>query len=476
MKKLLVVLLALLSSVILYANAFAVSAAENVVLRVYNWQDYIDDGLDDNGDKVSTPVIDLWIEDYKKRTGVTVTVIYDTFETPETMLNTLKTGKSQYDLACPSDYTIQKMIREGMVEKFDTSKLKYYNKYASPYLKDLFEKNGWTEYSVPYMWGTVGLLYNPEKIAAEDVSTWNVMWDSKYKNMATTKDSVRDTYFVGVMHVYQDELHVLRDAYLNGEITQEDYNKQVNVIMNRIDDETLAKVETDLKLLKENIFGLEVDSGKSDIVSEKIYMNLAWSGDAVYSMDLAEEEDDKLLAYAVPNEGSNVWYDGWVMPKGANVELATDFVDFLSRPEIAVMNMNKIGYTSAIAGQEILEMIEDWYGAESEESAVEVDLTYFFGNTVEQDENGRVMLSIDEHYIGRQFTAQYPDYETIIRCGVMEDFGEKNDAVLEMWANFKANELTPLTWASVIVLGCLAIGSMIRSGIKQRNRRLHIRH
>lgn len=475
MKKILAFILVVISTFVVLSNIHTVSA-ENVTLRVYNWQDYIDDGLDDVGEKVSTPVIDMWISDYKKRTGITVEVIYDTFETPETMLNTLKTGKSQYDLACPSDYTIQKMIKEDMLEKFDTSKLTYYNQYASPYLKELFEQNEWTEYAVPYMWGTVGLLYNPEIIDEEDVSTWNVMWDSKYQNMATTKDSVRDTYFVGVMHVYQDELHTLREQYLNGEISQSDYNKKVNEIMNRIDDETLSKVETDLKLLKENIFGLEVDSGKSDIVSGKISMNLAWSGDAVYSMDLAEEEDDKLLAYAVPEEGSNVWYDGWVMPKGANVDLATDFVDFLSRPEIAVLNMNKIGYTSAIAGEEVLEMIDDWYGAESEETAVEVDLTYFFGDTVKCDENGKVIVTVDEHYIGRQFSAQYPDYETITRCGVMEDFGDKNEAVLAMWANFKANELSPLTWGFVILLGTITITWMIYSGIKQRNRRLHIRH
>ncbi len=475
MKKILVVLLALFNIIVISANVFKVEA-EEVVLRVYNWQDYIDDGLDDDGNLVSTPVIDMWVADYKERTGITVKVIYDTFETNETMLNTLKTGKSQYDLACPSDYTIQKMIKEGMLEKFDTSKLVNYNQYGSPYLKDLFVQNGWTEYSVPYMWGTVGLIYDPDVIAEEDMRSWNVMWDSKYQNKATTKDSVRDTYFVGVMHVYQDELHDLRNKYLHNEISQSDYNKKVNEIMNRIDDKTLVKVETDLKLLKENIFGLEVDSGKSDIVSGKISMNLAWSGDAVYSMDLAEDEDEKILAYAVPEEGSNVWYDGWVMPKGANVELASDFVDFLSKPEIAVLNMNKIGYTSAIAGQEVLEMIDDWYGAESEETAVEVDLTYFFGDTVELDENGKVIVSIDEHYIGRQFTAQYPDYETILRCGVMEDFGDKNDAVLAMWANFKANELTPLTWAFVIILGVIAISWMIYSGIKQRNRRLHIRH
>ena len=475
MKKFSFLVLLMTLCFMLNAYSFTVDAA-TVSLKVYNWQDYIDDGTDDNGNIVSTPVIDMWIEDYKERTGITVEVIYDTFETNETMLNTLKTGKSDYDLVCPSDYAIQKMIKDDMLEKFDLNKLPTYNKYGSPYLKGLFEQNNWTEYSVPYMWGTVGLLYDPEVYSDGLVSSWDIMWDKEYENLATTKDSVRDTYFVGVMHVYQEELQDLREQYLDGTITEEYYNKQVNIIMNRTDEDTLRLVEDDLKIMKENIFGLEVDSGKSDMVTGKISMNLAWSGDAVYSMDLAEEEDDKILAYSVPLEGSNVWYDGWVMPKGANVELATDFVDFLSKPEIAVLNMNKIGYTSAIAGEAVLEMIDDWYGAESEESAVEVDLTYFFGDTVECDEDGRVMVTVDEHYIGRQFSAQYPDYETITRCGVMEDFGDQNQAVLEMWANFKSNELTPLTWATVIVLAVLALVWMVRSGIKQRNRRLHIRH
>ncbi len=475
MKKILIVLLLLLSLSLVGCSS---KKDEKLVLRVYNWQDYIDDGINEDGEKETDSVIERWTKDYKNRTGKEVEVIYDTFETPESMLNTLKTGKSQYDLACPSDYTIQKMIREGMLEKFDPNQLTNYKQYGSPYLKDLFERNGWTEYAVPYMWGTVGLIYDPAVISDADVSSWNVMWDSRYKNKATTKDSVRDTYFVGVMHVYQDELHALRTKYLNNQISQNEYNQKINGIMNRIDEVTLEKVQKDLKLLKENIFGLEVDSGKSDIVTGKISMNLAWSGDAVYSIDSAESDEDnpKILKYAVPEEGSNVWYDGWVMPKGANVELATDFVDFLSRPEIAVLNMNKIGYTSAIAGTEVLEMIDEWYGVESEETAVEMDLTYFFGDTVEPNEDGKVIVTVDEHYIGRQFSAQYPDFETITRCGVMEDFGDKNDAVLEMWANFKANELSPLTWTFVIILAAITLSWMIYSGIKQRNRRLHIRH
>ena len=146
--------------------------AETEVLRVYNWQDYINEGKDDDGAKIADSVMELWEKDYEKRTGKKVRVQYDTFETNETMLNTLRTGKTSYDLVCPSDYIIQKMLLATKnetddaisVEKFDISKMENYRKYVSPYISDLFAKNDWTDYAVAYMWGTVGFLYNPETI------------------------------------------------------------------------------------------------------------------------------------------------------------------------------------------------------------------------------------------------------------------------------------------------------------------------
>lgn len=442
------------------------------VLRIYNWQDYIDDGLDDDGNKVRLSVTELWQQDFYNRTGRHVEVVYDTFETPEIMLNQIKTGK-EFDLICPSDYTIQKMLKEDMLEPFDEGVLNDgYLKYASPYLKDLFEENGWTNYAACYMWGTLGLIYNTDIVSEEDVNHWKVMWDEKYKGQTSTKDSVRDTYFMGVMYVYQEELIKYRDEYLTGQITEKEYNAKINKVANYTDDETLSKVEEELKKLKQNIFGLEVDSGKSDIVTGKIAMNLAWSGDAVYSMDLADEEGIT-LAYSVPEEGSNVWFDGWCMPKGANKELAQDFINFVAKPEIAALNMSKIGYTTSSVGDEIFDLINDWYGSEEEEPEFEVDLSFYFGDSLSEDKltDGKVIVYTDE--IGRQFSAQYPTEDVLYRCGIMRDFGEKNRDVLRMWSSFKSNSLSPVAYVllAIIVLAVITFYVIYLVNKAKKNRR-----
>ena len=173
----------------------------------------------------------------------------------------------------------------------------------------------------------------------------------------------------------------------------------------------------------------------------KIDINQAWSGDAVYSMDLAEEEDEMYLNFTVPSDGASVYFDGWVMPKGANTELAHDFVNYLCRPDVAARNMNFIGYTSTIAGDEIFELVLDWYS--SDEGEYEVDLTYFFEGTLDEsylNEDGRITVLTEE--LGRQFSAQYPAEEVVRSASIMRDFGDRNEAVLNMWLEFKANELS----------------------------------
>lgn len=424
-------------------------SAEELTLRVYNWQEYIDDGTDENGSKVYSSVMEDWAEDYYARTGVRVKVQYDTFETNETMLNTLKTGKSQYDLVCPSDYVIQKMIaatKNGSddkieLEKFDYSKMENYTKYASPYIKQVFEENGFDQYSVGYMWGTVGIIYNPKAVAEEDTRSWNILWNPEYKNRITIKDSVRDAYIPAVVSVYKDEIESWNTRLENGTVTVQEYRSAIDEIMNRTDDASIEAAGKALKEMKSNIYGLEVDSGKSDIVSGKIDINQAWSGDAVYSMDLAEEEDGVTLAFSVPKDGGSVWFDGWVMPKGANTELAQDFVNYLCDPAVAARNMEFIGYTSVIAGDDIFDLVLDWYG--DDEGEYTVDLTYYFEGTLSEEylsEDGRILVQTAE--LGRQFSAQYPEKEIVDRCSIMRDFGDRNDAVLTMWTQFKANNIS----------------------------------
>ncbi len=331
--------------------------------------------------------------------------------------------------------------------------------YLSPYLIDLFKEKGWNEYAIPYMWGTVGFIYNMEQLTFEEVSTWNVLWETDVK--ATAKDSIRDTYMVGVMYVYQDELNSLKQQLDNNEITQAQYTTKVGQIMNRCDDETLSKVQTALTDMKNNIYGFEVDSGKNDIITGKIGLNLAWSGDAVYSMDVAQEEEDVMLGYAVPKEGSNVWFDGWVMPKGANKKLAQSFVNYLCSPECAMRNMEVIGYTSPVVSDEIYDMIIDWYGAEEDETGYDVDLTYLFQDTLSDayytidPETNEKRVIVNVHERGRQFDCQYPDEETISRCGIMEDFGEQNDHVIAMWENVKIGDI-PI-WITIVLITFIVI-------------------
>lgn len=433
--------------------------AEEQVLRVYNWQDYINEGKDDDGAVVDESVIEMWEKDYFERTGKKVRVQYDTFETNETMLNTLKTGKTTYDLCCPSDYIIQKMIlatengsdNSIALEKFDISKMENYKKYVSPYISNMFESKGWSEYAVGYMWGTVGFIYNPEKVKYEDITTWDFFWNTDYKNRMTCKDTSRDAYVIGALYVHADELREAVDKYNKGEIDAAQLQNIVNDVANATDDETIEKVGKSLKEMKKNIYGFEVDNGKSDIVSGKIDANLAWSGDAVYALALAEEEDGKKLEYVIPDEGSTVWFDGWVMPKGANTELAQDFVDFLCRPDIAAYNMDYIGYTSVVAGDEIYDLVSDNYG--EDEGKYEYDLTYFFEGTLSDDrytDDGKVIIKTND--LHRQLMAQYPSVEESARLGIMEDFGDRNELVLEMWSEVKSNDLSPIVYVAMIGL------------------------
>lgn len=373
----------------------ACSAPENVVsgeqevLRVFNWEDYI--YLND-GEDYPEPDLTVQFEQYMKEQGRNVLVIYDTFDTNETMLNSLKTGRVSYDLVCPSDYMIQRMLASDMLVPFEEDWLanSNYKKYVSPYLDNMFnainatntvtgETHSIGEYAVGYMWGTLGIIFNPaygdfEGLdALTDFQDWHALWDERYHGTFSIKDSMRDTYAVGIMETYDAELEQLLEQYQSGSINSETYNSALNEIFNRCDDEEIEEVKQYLLTLKNNSFGFEVDSGKEDIKTGKIGANTAWSGDAVYAMDGAEEEQGVELYYSVPRTGSNIWFDGWCMPKGANVSLAQEFLDFISLPENASQNMDYIGYTPFICGNEILDLVRSWYDLRSDYGLFYID-------------------------------------------------------------------------------------------------------
>ena len=222
----------LLLSPSLAACGGAGASGETINLRVLNWEDYIGEyelevDLDGDGEYELYPDVISAFEAYERNVlGKNVKVIYDTFDTNETMLSSLKTGKSTYDLICPSDYTLPKMMSQGMLEPFDEDATPNYDEYASHYLQEQMnyikaddgEGNltPISEYSRGYMWGTLGILYNPAKVSKDrgvsedqvkfDMADWNSLWSPTYHGEMSIKDSMRDTYSVGIMKLFDSEI------------------------------------------------------------------------------------------------------------------------------------------------------------------------------------------------------------------------------------------------------------------------------
>lgn len=503
----------------------ACSKDEKLVLNVYNCEEYIAEGEDFD-------MVSEFEKYYFNKYGKKVTVNYSTYGTNENMYNELKLTKNKknntysYDLVCPSDYMLLKMIKEDMLEEFDLNEdgsYKYIPEYennVSDYIKNLFKQNDWYRYGVCYMWGTMGYVYNPEKVSHEDMKSWKGILNPAYKFKSTIKDSARDSYILAQGIAFEDELKAL-------DKTSADYNKNLSKIFNDTSKDTLKKSEDVLRKVKESVYGFEVDSGKSDMASGKIWINFAWSGDAVYTLDEAENYGTELY-YSVPEEGSNVWFDGWVMPKGANKALAQEFLDFLNTPENVIENMNYIGYTSAIAGDKLFDNAKDWYGlyvlVESSdgdlefngktyseeyfgdldeatlnsfknadgtynlnipeyndddevisfsEETIEVyshDVSYFFSNISEENKSeGKSIIYTDT--IDRQLSTQYPDGETVERCIIMDYFTkEQNNDLNNMWSSVKIGYMSPVAMIIIVVVvvlliaGYIVIDKLIKSG------------
>jgi len=485
-------------------------------LRVYNWEDYIYQNDPESG--YDAPDMTEQFEEFintpeaKKEYGLTkdVKVIYDTFDTPETMYNQLKLNKTSYDLMCPSDYMIQKLalhldgLESTKIQKIDFSRLPNYSQYVSPFLTSNLESvqidpsnpdvGTLADYAVGYMWGTLGILYNPgaqtlldkgyteEEIieAFSQPDAWNLLWENEdFASVASIKDSIRDTYAMGILHVYSDELEALKIQYEEGKLEAKEYREKVNEIFNRNDEESIKKVQEALIELKNRIYGFEVDTGKTDVVTGKIAVNLQWSGDAVFSMDSAEEFD-QYLCYALPSYGANIWFDGWIMSEscqGENKDAAYAFLDFISTPQSAAQNMDYIGYTPFIAGDDVLAQVHDWYDSEDEEQAVAYDISYFFEGTLDELTSEDAIIYTDFEQTYRQLHAQYPEIEEINYLCIMKDFGKANDTIVTMWENVKVNPL-PI-WVKVFVILALVIfvgylGSygLIRKAVLKKRKKL----
>ncbi|MCQ2507766.1 MAG: extracellular solute-binding protein [Dorea sp.] len=456
-----------------------VSAKEDTVtLRVCNWEEYIDLGdwdeeeetIDlESGDILGVNSMMKDFEDWYYETyGIRCKVEYSTFGTNEDLYNMLTLG-DVYDLVCPSEYMIMKLMSEQKLvplsnEFFDKNEENnYYTRGVSDYIQNIFdtkEINGenWGKYMAGYMWGVTGIVYNPDEVSEEDANTWNILNNPDYKRRVTLKDNVRDSYFAAVGALKSDLL--TSEEFLS----DPDYKQKLEDEMNDTSPETIEAVLNYLQDVKDNAYSFETDAGKADMITGKVLANYQWSGDAVYTMDQAEE-DDLYLNFAVPAESTNIYFDGWVMLKKGIEEdarkqhAAEAFINFCSRPDNVVRNMYYIGYTSCIAGteddQRIFEYADWCYGAEEdEEDVVDYDLGYFFNK--EDSEEGEFVISAPEEQLKRQLFGQYPDEETISRSSIMIYFDEKQtERINQMWIDIRCyniHDVPVWIWCLVAVL------------------------
>lgn len=432
-----------------------------IVLRVSNWEEYIDLGDWDEEEAVEledgTVILgeNSLVEDFEEwfydTYGKRVKVEYSTFGTNEDLYNQITLG-DKFDLVCPSEYMIMKMMSEDMLEPFssdfyDTSdEYNYYINGVSPFIYDQFNNlsiNGEkiSDYAAGYMWGTMGIVYNPEYVTEEDASTWEILYNPKYYKQISIKDSVREAYFAGAAIYAKDE--ITKEPFIN----DPDYHQNLADIINATDQDTIDGVEDILSDIQKNVYSFETDAAKADMVAGRVYGCMQWSGDAVYTMDQADE-DELELCFASPTEANNIWFDGWCMLKNSineepNKKMAAQaFINFVSKPESAVRNMYYIGYTSVISGNDsdiVLEYADYNYGAEEDdEDIVDYDLSYFFG----RDD---AIIETSEYSLKRQLGAQYPSKEVVDGCIIMSYFDKEcNERINRMWTNVRCYDLGSL--------------------------------
>ena len=399
-------------------------------LKVYNWADYLD--LDLIGE------FEQW---YEERTGEKVKVIYQTFDINENMLTEIEVGHEDYDVVCPSEYIIERMLRRQLLQKIDTldfEKTSTPNNLVnvSPWVIGMFEQMSETEtvsdYAVGYMWGTTGLLYNRAYVSDDEVESWSALQNPRFQQRIYVKDAFRDMYSVLICAArYQD--------ILEGTVTR-------NQLATDLTDTNIKAVEDYLLASKPQIAGWEADFGKERMCQGKVWLNATWSGDAQWAID--EEEEGVDLAYVVPKEGTNAWFDGWVIPVYAkNTRAASYWINFLCQGENAVRNMEETGYVSVIATDEVLEAMID-------PECDTLDVGYFFGPDA-------TAIPLNHVY--------YPDRSVIERCVLMHDTADRNEAMLEMWSRVKGNNLD---WKMITFI--LIIFSLLAFAvINRRYRRYH---
>lgn len=291
---------------IFYSSKEDLSGTNQVI--VYSWGEYLD-----------PEVITL----FEKETGINV--VYEEFETNEIMYPKVQSGAIAYDVVCPSDYMIQRMIENDLLAELNFDNIPNVKNIGQEYFKQSRQFDSENKYSVPYCWGTVGILYN-KTMVDEPIDSWSVLWDEKYIDNILMQDSVRDAFAVAL--------------------------KYKGHSLNSTDLDELEEAKELLIEQKSLVQAYVIDQVRDKMIGNEAAIGVIYSGEAIYT-----QLENPNLEYVIPKEGSNVWIDSWVIPKNAkHKENAEAFINFLCRPDIAKMNFDYITYsTPNTAARELIE-------------------------------------------------------------------------------------------------------------------------
>ncbi len=309
MKKLIALGLCTCMTAALLSGCGSANKYPNGKVYVYNWGEYID-----------PDTLDM----FEKETGIQV--IYDEFDTNETMYPKVEAGASNYDVVCPSDYMIQKMIDNDLLQELNWDNIpNAKDNIGAQYYEQSEAFDPGNRYSVPYCWGTVGILYN-KTMVDEPVTSWSILWDEKYADSILMQDSVRDLFMVGL--------------------------KSLGYSMNSTDETELNEAKDLLIQQKPLVQAYVIDQVRDKMIGNEAALGVIYSGEAIYT-----QRENPDLEYVIPEEGTNVWIDSWVIPKNAeNVENAEKFINFMCRGDIALLNFDYITYsTPNTAAQDLIE-------------------------------------------------------------------------------------------------------------------------
>lgn len=290
-----------------YGSKRSVSGDNQVI--VYNWGEYLDPEV---------------ITMFEEETGISV--VYEEYETNEIMYPKVQSGAIAYDVVCPSDYMIQRMIENDLLAEINFDHIPNIKNIGTQYMEQSRQFDAENKYSVPYCWGTVGILYN-KKMVEEPIDSWSVLWDETYKDNILMQDSVRDAFAVAL--------------------------KYLGYSLNSTDLDELEAAKALLIEQKPLVQAYVIDQVRDKMIGNEAAIGVIYSGEAIYTQ--LENPD---LEYVIPKEGSNVWIDSWVIPKNAkHKENAEAFINFLCRPDIAKMNFDYITYSTP--NIEARKLIED---------------------------------------------------------------------------------------------------------------------